>query len=639
MAIPYSSQGGAMVRLDAGDAVAFNARWWLGKEDEQRFMDVVALYNHMRDTDQLRLEKNRHYARLYGGELYEPTGSSLVQQLTSPNRIQLNVIKSAVDSFVAKIGTQRAAPEPLTQGGNPSLRRKAKLLKRFLQAQFNLSDFYPQATMMVRDGCIFGTGILHPYIEDDGICIDRVHPSEVFVDPLEAMYGKPRQIIRKRFMARDILVEMFGEDKVEIIRDAGKTVVVSELDRAGVPYDPSSDQVLVLEAWRLPSSDKAKDGVHAIVLDSGELLWEPYTHTFLPFLFYKWSDDLDGFWGRGAVEEMNGIQVEINRLLTKIQSIFHLLAVPRIFVNAASKFQKAHFDNKIGAFIPYQGQPPIVHVAQSVHPEVFQHLDRLYSRAFEIVGVPQLGNRVQNPLSGDASGVALSTWHDIETERFKDKAQKLEKTILAASEHFIALAKDIGGDFAAPSARDRNTIDWIRWSEINLKEDEYYLQVFPVSSLPSTPAGRLQAVIAMLNAQLISPESGKKLLDYPDLEAEMALDRASSDLIDSVIEIMLDEGEYVPPEPFMDLQLALKKAQFWYNKALLDRVEDDRLQLLRFFMTETRKLMQAAMVEQQKLNMEAAGMNQPVNGAAPPAAGTEGAPPTAVSAQDGAMSA
>lgn len=618
-----------------------DVRWWLGEPGTDRYMTVLAAYKSMRDNDSVRLERNRHYSRLYGGSLYDGIGDSIRSQLSDSNRIQLNVVKSAIDSFVAKIGTQRAAPRPMTQGGNPSLRRKAKLLERFLQAQFRISDLYDHLTRMVLDSCVMGTGVLHPYQEEGKICVDRVHPSEVFVDAFEAMYRKPRQIIRRRYVSRSVLKELYGKKKWDII-DAIDRASFGDFgepeDRIDLPFDPQSDQVMVLEAWHLPSGPNADDGAYAVVVETGELYWEEYTNHYLPFIFFRWSEPLEGFWGTGAAEELNGIQVEINRLLVKIQSIFHLLAVPRIFVNAASKFQKAHFDNKIGAFIPYQGAPPVVHVAQSVHPEVFQHLDRLYNRAFEIVGVPQLGARGQNPLSGDVSGVALSTYHDLETERFKDKAQRLEKVVLEASKHLIGLAKEIGGDFAAPATRDKNTIDWIRWSEISMEEDEYILQIFPVSSLPSTPAGRLQSVIQMLNAQLVTLEQGKKLLDFPDLEAEMALDRAANDLIDAIIEQMLDEGVYTPPEPFMDLQLCLKKAQFWYNKALRERVEEDRLELLRRFMVATRRLMQAAMVEQQKLAAQAAGQNQPVNGAAPPAPGPGGAPPTAVTPQDGAMS-
>jgi hypothetical protein len=608
-------------------------RWWLS-EDETVAQDLVSVYRGMRDDDGQRLASNQHHARLYGG----PGRLDPEAWQDTDKRVSLNVVKNAIDAVVAKIGKQRPAPKPLTQGGSPELRRKAKLLERFLSAQFDISGVYREMPKVVLDSCVFGTGIARVFVEDDKINLERVFPGEVFVDQHDGLYGKPRSVVQKKWVSRDVLIEMFP-DKERIIREANADPLASDAsDPHDLFYDPRADQVLVVMGWHLPSSSKAKDGRHVIAVDSGVLEDSKWEYDFHPFIFINWNERLRGFWGQGVAEELNGIQVEINQLLQKIQASFHLAAVPRVFIDQGSKIQKAHFDNRIGAIVPYVGKPPVVVVPQTVHPEVFAHLDRLYQRAFEIVGVSQLSSRMQNPLGADASGVALQTWHDMETERFSIQAAKYEQAILDLSRMMIAFARSIGGNFAAPSQRDRNTIDRIKWSDVNMEDDQYVLQVFPVSSLPSTPAGRLRTVLAMMNAQLIGPDEAKGLLDYPDLESKLSLDRASEDLIEHVLEKMLDDGVYTRPEPFMDLRLSLKMAQAYYLRAQINEVEEERLELVRKFMRQVRVLMQKAEAEQARLAAQAAGMNAPTNGAAPPAAGPTGQSPTAVTPQDGGMS-
>ena len=132
----------------------------------------------------------------------------------------------------------------------------------------------------------------------------------------------------------------------------------------------------------------------------------------------------------------------------------------------------------------------------------------------------------------------------------------------------------------------------------------------------------------MMQMGILDPAEAKGLLDMPDLDAHMALDRAASENIDRIIEQMLDDKRYEAPEPFQDHQLALKKTQAAYQKALCDGVPEDRLELLRQYMAATNQMMQQAMAAQQ-------GMVQPGAPGVPPAPGPTGQSPTAVLPTDG----
>lgn len=617
-----------------------NQRWWVNEDESQLATDLKNVYTELAQRDRARQDANIHHLRMYGNLPVEGAKPSSYNRVANRHRVTLNVVANVCDFVTSRIGKQRPMPKPLTTAGNYSLRRKAKQLDRFFQAQFQISRVYEATRRMFLDACVFGTGVLKVYARDKQIQVERIFPSEILVDPHEAVYGEPRQMLQIKWVSRDVLLEMFaGDDKKKrrIILDAGndlKEELVNDPWReAGV-----NDQVLVLEAWHLPSGPDAKDGKHAIIVDSGPLLVEDWKYDYFPFVFFRWKDRLRGFWGQGLAEELNGIQIEINRMLMKIQTAFHLLSLPRIFIDAGSKIQKAHINNEIGAFVPFVGNPPIVSTPQTFHPEFFQHLERLYQKAFEIAGISQ--DAAAPNFSPEESGIARQYRHDMESERFSIVSQNFEQAILDLSVQFIDRAEDIaktnGGRFATPSKRDKFSIEHIEWNEISMKEDEYILQVLPVSSLPTLPSARVDRVVMMTNAGLIDLAEAKRLIDFPDLDEHMALDRAASDAIDRIIEGILDDGRFEPPEPYMDLQLALKKFQLAYNRAKNDGVPEDRLEFLRRFMVQTHKLQQRAAIEQQKIAAMAAGGMAPTVGpapGAPPATGTQGQPPTAVTPQ------
>lgn len=149
----------------------------------------------------------------------------------------------------------------------------------------------------------------------------------------------------------------------------------------------------------------SNDGRHVIAIDNFTLLDEEWERDTFPFCFIRWTERLLGFWGQGLAEQLTGIQVEINKLLRNIQEQMHL-ATPKVFVEAGSKISKAHINNEIWGIIEYAGTPPTFYVPKTVSGEIFSHLDRLFSRAYEIAGVSVLAAQSKKP-AGLESGVAL----------------------------------------------------------------------------------------------------------------------------------------------------------------------------------------------------------------------------------------
>lgn len=596
--------------------------WWSARTETDLLARATAAYQLVYEQDSGRRAMLRRHARMYSNRPVDDNG---VPQLSDAGgeRIRLNVTKAAVDTVSAKITKNRPKPEPLTTNGNWSMQRRAMFLDQFLQAQFYISRVPEQATLAFKDCAALGTGILKPYLQTGGkkpkIVVEHVYPGEILVENTDGMYADPLCIYRRKVVDRRWLGARYKKQRADIMR-------AGDVDSAPiVDGQELGASVVVVEAHRRESFEGAKDGRHIIFVD-GAILEDEEWDECLPYVIMRWTTDLRGFWGIGLAEELTGVQVEINRLVQKIQSAMHLVSVPRTWIEEGSKVQKSQIDNRIGVLLTYRGTQPKTEVPQSVHPEMFAHLNWLWSRGFELAGVSQMNSGGTAPR---LSAVALNTYHDIETERFATVGISWEQAHLDIATQVIALAKE--ANVQVTLQRDRYTLARVPWKDIDMDRDAYTLRVGPASDLPTQPGGRIEFVQQLIQAGMVPPDVGARLLGFQDVDREMALDRAANDNIERILERILDEGEYEAPEPYMDLDLAIKKAQAEYNRAVqYEDIDEERLELLRKWMLGCHLLLKAAMAEQQAL------LAAPAAGAPLPP-GPDGQSPTAVTQRDGAV--
>lgn len=599
-------------------------QWWAADEP---YSDLVEAFRVIEAADTLRLSTLLRYVRLYGNSEYGGYTPFNHNQIVDSARVTMNVIKAVCDTAVSRISRQRPRPRFLTHDGNWSLQRRARLLERFCDQAFYQGGLYQLAPKILLDAAVMGTGCLKIYRRGREVQFERVFSGELFVDPVDGFYGEPRNFYQRKFIDRQVLMRLFPDQRAEIAAAQRTT------DTIDYSATTMVDQIEVLEAWHLRSGADAEDGRHTICISNATLLNERWDKGSFPFVFVRWTDPLLGWWGEGVCAEIQGMQVEINKLLSKIQRAFHLMSVPRIYVENSSKIRKSFFNNEIGTIIPYSGQPPVVATPPSLNREIFAHLDMLYNRSFEIAGISQMAATSMKP-PGLNSGAALREYQDVESLRFTTVSRQYEELFVEAARQVVGLGRDIYSEdnrHQVVVSKDSRTIDVVDWSAVDLDADSYVLKVHPSSSLPATPSGRMAFVEQLLALGLIGPEEAKDLLNFPDLEAKLSLDRAAAGLIDRNIEAMIDEGIYVPPEPYQDHQLALKKVTAALMKAQQNNVEPERLALCREYLAQTHLMMEQA--KQQAL-ANAQGM---MMGGAPPAPGMGGAPPTAVGPTDGTM--
>lgn len=569
-------------------------RWWLA--DESILPDaIMSQVGSIIQADKGRIDSYNTYAKLYG--TWTPTfwnGYQLANsgRPTAPmrDRLTYNIVQSCIDTLVSRISQNKPKPMFLTQAGDSKVQRKAKKLDAFCYGTFYEGRIYEKAPIAFRDGCVFGEGIIHPYAEAGKIKYERVLPYELLVDYLESHYGpeSTKSMFRIKNIDRSELAEAFPKHRDEIARMSNTSTYISAANRS------VSDTVTVIEAWRLPVGELK--GRHCIVTESAVLVNEEYEDDFFPFAVYRYNPRLYGFYSQGMAEQLVPLQVEINRTLISIQRSLYLGGTHKIFVKNGSKVIKSHFDNMIGTILEYAGDtPPQYVVPQLVQPEIYAHLENMIQKGYQQPGVSELSAVSQKPAGLD-SGKALRTYDDIQVQRFQTVAQRYEQFFVDLAKITISVARrayDDAGELTVkvPGKRFIETIDW---REVSLDDDQFQLQIYPVSKLPNDPEGRLATIQEMMAAGLIAPEAGRRLLDFPDLESEENLANAIQDYLHSIFDKMVEDGEYTPPEPFDDLERARKMALEYYAQGKLNNLPEKKLDLIRQFLKQMDMLMPPA---------------------------------------------
>ena len=578
-------------------------RWWSvkGKPHEALCADIKMLDNKLlgrseKNLRNLRLYSNSNIESMYG-DSYEVSAYSGLG-----DRLVLNICQSVVNAITAKISSNRPRCMPLTEGGDWKLRQQAIKLGKFFDGQFYQSQIYRQSRAIFRDACIFGTGAIKFWDdwrdqEDPKIAADRRIIENILVDPLDGRYGAPRMVHEVTDIGREVAMATWPNKRGDLQHATEWRAALH-----GGMSDTYADPITIAEAWHLPSSKTAGDGRHLIATDACTLLDEPWTVERFPLAFFKWLGSALGFYGDALIDQLVGIQVEINRILLKISQHMHL-ASSFVLAPRNTKLVKEHLVNTPWSVLEYSGDVPTFATVASISPEYFIQLDRLYAKAFEIAGITQLFATGLKPAGLD-SGVAQREYKDTESERFMDVSQAWEEYHFRdIPEILVDMAKQIDerheGGYSV-MAKSADGLERIKWADVNLERDQYILQLMPTSYMPKLPAFKLQAAKELLE---LSPELQAyaiQLLDFPDLQAITRRIAAPTDYIERATDRMLyDEAEdleeiYDPPDAFTDPAMALKIATGKLQRARMDGCPPERLDLLIRYMSECEALSRQA---------------------------------------------
>lgn len=577
------------------------AKWWLADDERKLAIELCQTAAFLKTQQTYRLRQLAVDVRLYCGlAIYNYAGSN-VQKMdrtkTLPDdRPTFNLIEAVTDTLVSKLSQSEPQPKFLTDGSDYRERHLAQQLNQFILGEFYQTKVYEKATKMLRDCCVMGTGALKVYEgDDDKVCVDRVLITDLYMDDNDDINGDPQQLYQLKLVDRAKLISQHPKYE-DLIEETPNSYPDNSPDSGRT----AADQVLVVEGWKLPSGPDPDapgyyPGRHTLATMNGIIYDEPYTKPKFPFVFMKYSDPFLGYWGQGVATRLFGTQLTLNRILYTIARAITLVGVPRVFIEQNSKVVKAHNNNELGVIVTYSGVKPEYEVAPCNAPELYTERDRLIEYGFQQEGVSSMAATSQKP-AGLNSGEAQRVYNDLQTDRFAQQSKKYSNVF----KELAYLVTDTAMDIAKRTGKyqtiypNKDGTKEIDLPAMKFLKDPFVIQCFDESSLPRTPAGRLETVTEQVQAGMLTIKEGRRLLRFPDLEQNERLDNASEERIFKILDGIVEDGKFTPPDAFMDLQLASQLTVQYINLYLASNLEEKKADMLRDFFSQIQALIQAS---------------------------------------------
>lgn len=598
--------------------------WW--QADEGRVFSQVIPY--VQSVESAQFDLFNRFVRL--AALYDPNGNlGDLRENVAPGVVTENVIASNVDTVTAAIATVDVRARFMTDDGDWSTQRTAKMLEWYAEGLTDLLGIAAQVRRAFKDAAIKGTGIVKVYADEfEDIHVERVMVDDIVIDEREVMSGaSPKQMHQRMKVDREELIAQFPEFEDEIRR--AQTGIGRDWSKWADYRPVEHNEVVCVESWRLPIGKKGRDGYkpgrHVIIIDGCDLLDEPYEKTCFPFARMVWSERINGWYGIGGAERILGHQRTLNKRNLQIDRQLDQGAFPTTYVRIADANISTKTTNRLGTIAVIKGDVPTTIIPQAVSAETYQNRTETKSSAFQEFGVSMMAAQATKP-AGIDSGVAMREYRDQTTQRFAMQEKAFEQLWLDVIWLCLDVCKDLGKDAPVISRKAKFGARKVKWADVDMSDVR--VQISAAAALSRTPAGRYQMALEWAQAGVISTDEWRRLTEHPDLDRVLSMYTQGIDSIEKDIEA-IEDGEYVVPEPFGNLQLMVRTAQMAYLRDRDLGAPEEVLEGLRQYAVQAAHMLSPEPAENPEAAMPGApgeappmdpGMMPPAGGPAPTSA-------------------
>jgi hypothetical protein len=574
-----------------------SCRWWLLKGDDVAaalwgWIDRLETRSRVESLVD-RIHEAIYEGRPLGSVSEHPALTHLRRQESAPAR--LNITRSMVDTVHAKLGKRRPMPVISADDAGWSEKLFAKRASRVLRRKMGSSHVERQTPLALRDCIIRGSGWVKAVRCGGDVHVERVPRSELRFDPIESKYGQPRSMAQVKAMPREVLLAEYGDTAAA--RDAIKRAPTWEGDDYAPTdgYDSDADLIEVGEGWHLPSGPKAKDGLHVIAVRGFPLLIEKWKRPRFPFAKCDWSSPIRGMSGHSLVEDLTGIQAKVNDMVRDIQEALYWGAMLKVFMARGSNVNKNHLRARHPAVVEYDGAKPEYVAPNPVSTQQVQFLQWLIQQAYELAGISQLSASSKNPLGANASGKALDTMEDIESDRFGHVQMQYAMFRMDIGTCLIDEARALSAEASGPDARIKRSelAPWIReieWKKVKIDEGSFELGMEAINFLPESRAGKLAYVGELAKNGLITdPMTIMAQMDEPDLARANRYQLGPYRNLERIMEQLADESipmSDLVPDPHLDFKLGYTMAKGEYNYAMSTDAPEEVLERYRTWLSQ-----------------------------------------------------
>ncbi len=542
------------------------------KNQHEKLVDYADVMQRMADSDH---NKNRARERIYEGhELLNNRAAIVSLESAGIGIAKLNASKSIIDTFVSRLSKDRPLPSFDTTDGDWQLKRRGQKYKQFIRGEMLATEFDDLSREALLDGAVLGNG--YTLIDSDNdVFADRVPVNEILYDKRECRYGKPKQAVRIRRVAKDLLLELYPKHKEAICRAS------ASVRRKDDDFDMLSDledYTDVYEGWDLPATKDSEDGRHALVINTATLVFERWHEPRFPWAHLRLFKPRNGLMGWGFIDQLASLQHRVNCIVRDLQ--LNLSATGRGFfaVNEQNDIPTEMLTGWQPFKLKHKGPNPPTWVAPTPFNQAqLNALEFFIRQMFDLTGVSLAAATSKSSLGPGASGIALDTQYDIDSDRFRMPQGNYARYRLDAAQRYIDAAARVArrraegkGEkkaYVSVSWKQRDAIERLEYDKVVLEEGTYALKVEPVNFLPDTRAGRLAVVEQLAKAGVIEQWLVPTLFEEPDLvQANGILLAAFKNAMRKMDELADPELPMPIPEHMNDLALELKLVVAYYNR-------------------------------------------------------------------------
>lgn len=508
----------------------------------------------------------------------------------------LNVIKSLVDTSTARLTKVRTMPCISANNASYSQKRFARQVSRVLRVKMGGQDVETASPLVIRDGNIRGTGVWKTQRNGGDTETIRIPIYEVVYDHREAqaLQGGPSSLAHVRPENRDKLIARYPRF-VDEIRAAPLYTKLEPWMQFVYQGPTVSDLIEVAEAWHPPSGPEADDGQHIVCIRGHCILREPWLVPRYPLTFQYWSPPVRGVRGKGLVQEHANAQNFIDRILAAAQRNIDATADLTILTQRNANVNKNHLRSGGGPrVVEADGVPGAIQflAPDPVSKQAWAIAFQVKSEMYNVSGIAEWSATANKPLGENASGKALDTMNDNQSDRFADVETQLSQARVAIGRAHIDLAQhmyaeahgkiDNDHDEAPDALSTKDLAAWIRdnkWDKLDLDSGDYQLTLEAINFISGTRGGKLEEAAEAAKAGLIpDPTMTAALFDEPDIARMNRPILGPFHRIEACMEGLADvDVDYmtIAPDESMNLPLAKLMAKGELEQAKADNAEDE----------------------------------------------------------------
>jgi hypothetical protein len=348
-----------------------------------------------------------------------------------------------------------------------------------------------------------------------------------------------------------VLLELYPDHTEAILRAPGP----GPLDKTDFQLELNSDanQVMVYEAWKLPSAAEAKDGRHILSIVGASLIEEQWDVMRLPFGFLKgWEPSQLGFTGVSLVDVTKPAQLRIEQLADHVQRCQTLGSTARVFLKKGSMVEPEQVTNSAVQIHLYDGDtPPAFFTVDATPHDLEATIEQIREQTLSMLGMTQQQVQGATP-TGVTSAVGQRAAEDISSKRHVRPLRFLERFLLQCSQAMVdtndRVAKNNPNFSVDRSARNA----WLlssKWKDIMVEPTEAKMAVLPVSQLVGSTSAQFDTVQSWVEAGWCTQQTAKMLSAMPDTEGQADDDTEDTLYSQYLIDDVLDGKRVgIPPE-------------------------------------------------------------------------------------------